>query len=189
MQEGKLIIFSAPSGAGKTTLVKHLLEQNDNLCFSISCATRDKRRGEVHGKDYYFISVDEFNKKIENKEFAEWEEVYPDHFYGTLNQEIQRIWAEGKHVLFDIDVQGGLRLKKLFGDQALSIFVQPPTLNELAKRLTARNTDSPEKLKMRIEKASDELAFADQFDIVLINDQLDEAKKEVQQIVNQFLED
>lgn len=187
MEQGKLIIFSAPSGAGKTTLVKHLLKQNDHLCFSISCATRGKREGETHGKDYYFISVDEFNQKIQNKEFAEWEEVYPDHFYGTLNQEIERIWAEGKHVLFDIDVQGGLRLKQLFGDRALAIFVQPPTLDELAKRLTARNTDSPEKLKMRIEKAADELEFAPQFDKIVINDQLEEAQKEVQSLVDNFI--
>ena len=179
MEKGKLIIFSAPSGAGKTTLVKHLLEINPNLSFSISCATREKRTNETHGKDYYFLSVDEFNQKIDEQAFVEWEEVYPNHFYGTLRSEIERIWNEGKHVVFDIDVKGGLKLKEIFGDRALAIFVQPPTLDELAKRLTARNTDSPEKLRMRIEKATDELAFADQFDQILINDNLHDAKSEM----------
>jgi len=187
MGKGKLIILSAPSGAGKTTLVKHLLEINPKLSFSISCTTRDKRINEEHGKDYYFISVDEFNQKIKNNEFAEWEEVYPHHFYGTLKEEIERIWAEGKHVVFDIDVQGGLRLKKLFPEQALAVFVQPPTLNELAKRLSSRNTDSAEKLKMRIDKAADELSFAQQFDTILVNDSLAQAQKDLENLVGDFI--
>ena len=187
MQSGKLIIFSAPSGAGKTTLVKHLLEANPNLSFSISCATRSKRHNETHGKDYYFISAEEFSQKIDNNEFAEWEEVYADHFYGTLKEEIERIWAEGKHVVFDIDVKGGLRLKELFGDRAMAIFVQPPTLEELSKRLSDRNTDTPEKLEMRINKVAEELAFAQQFDRILINDSLEQAKKEVEEVVEKFI--
>lgn len=187
MNPGKLIIFSAPSGAGKTTLVKHLLQTFADLKFSISCATRNKRINEIDGKDYYFISLEEFKQKIENQEFAEWEEVYPNHFYGTLNAEIERIWSEGKHVIFDIDVQGGLNLKKKFGDRALAFFVQPPTIEELARRLTARNTDSEEKLKMRIAKAADELKFAPKFDYVLINDNLDDAKSEIEAKVKSFL--
>lgn len=188
MKGGKLIIFSAPSGAGKTTLVKHLLnEKSDELEFSISCATREKRTGEVHGKDYYFLSADDFRKKIDNNEFAEWEEVYEDHFYGTLNSEIQRIWDEGKSVLFDIDVVGGLNLKKKFGDKALAIFVQPPSVEELANRLRGRQTDSEDKLQMRINKAEEELKFADKFDKIIVNDDLTKAQAEVMQIVSDFI--
>lgn len=187
MKEGKLIIFSAPSGAGKTTLVKHLLHVNPKVAFSISCATRQKRINETDGKDYYFLTPDAFKQKIENQEFAEWEEVYKDHFYGTLNAEIERIWNEGKHVLFDIDVQGGMNLKKKFGDKALAIFVQPPTLQELAKRLTNRNTDSRDKLKMRIEKAADELQFSKNFDKIIVNDDLEDAKKKVEILVDEFV--
>lgn len=185
--EGKLIIFSAPSGAGKTTLVKHLLGINPNLAFSISCATREKRVNEIHGKDYYFLSPDEFRAKIEKDEFAEWEEVYKDHFYGTLNAEIERIWNEDKHVLFDIDVQGGINLKKKFGDKALAIFVQPPSVEELANRLANRNTDSEDKLKMRVAKAEEELTFANQFDVIIVNDDLATAQQEVAQVVNDFI--
>ncbi|MGI9526534.1 MAG: guanylate kinase [Weeksellaceae bacterium] len=188
MKDGKLIIFSAPSGAGKTTLVKHLLEQeSDHLAFSISCATREKRIGEEHGKDYYFLSLEDFKKKIENNEFAEWEEVYKDHYYGTLKSEIQRIWDSGKHVLFDIDVVGGLNLKNKFKDKALAIFVQPPSLNVLAERLRNRNTDSEEKLQMRIDKAVDELQFVDDFDKVIVNDDLATAQKEILEIVENFI--
>lgn len=182
-----MIILSAPSGAGKTTLVKHLLQTNPALSFSISCTTRAQRINENHGKDYYFISVDEFQKRIDNKEFAEWEEVYPQHFYGTLKTEIQRIWSEDKHVVFDIDVQGGLNLKKEFGDQALSIFIQPPNLDELAKRLEFRNTDAPEKLAMRIRKAQEELSFAHEFDEILVNDDLEKAKKDLEILINEFI--
>lgn len=187
MKKGKLIILSAPSGAGKTTLVKHLLEINPDLSFSISCTTRAQRASENNGKDYYFISVDEFQNRIKNNEFVEWEEVYPHHFYGTLQKEIERIWAENKHVVFDIDVQGGMNLKKQFGAQALSIFIQPPNLNELGKRLENRNTDSPEKLKMRIDKAQEEMSFAQDFDKILINDDLNQAKNELKSLVEDFL--
>ncbi|MDO5656288.1 MAG: guanylate kinase [Flavobacteriaceae bacterium] len=189
MSTGKLIIFSAPSGAGKTTLVKHLLQNNPKLAFSISCATRSQRINETDGKDYYFISPDDFKQKIDNQEFVEWEEVYKNHFYGTLKSEIQRIWNQDKHVLFDIDVKGGLNLKKQFGENALAIFVQPPTFEALAQRLTARNTDSNDKLQMRIEKASEELKYAPQFDWILINDDLQKAKSQVIEKVNEFLQE
>ncbi|MXV39091.1 guanylate kinase [Flavobacteriaceae bacterium Ap0902] len=189
MKDGKLIIFSAPSGAGKTTLVKHLLKKRSNdLAFSISCATRDKRVGEEHGKDYYFLAPEAFKQKIDNNEFAEWEEVYENHYYGTLKSEIQRIWDSGKHVLFDIDVVGGLNLKKQFKDKALAIFVQPPSLAVLADRLKTRNTDSDDKLQMRIDKAVDELTFAEDFDVVIVNDDLDKAQEEILQIVHNFLD-
>lgn len=187
MKKGKMIILSAPSGAGKTTLVKHLLEVNPKLCFSVSCTTRQQRNNETDGKDYYFISLDDFRERIQNSEFAEWEEVYPNHFYGTLQKEIERIWSENKHVVFDIDVQGGLNLKKQFGERALSIFIQPPTLDDLAKRLELRNTDSPDKLKMRIDKAKDELSFAQDFDKILVNDDLEEAKNQVNILINDFI--
>lgn len=188
MKEGKLIIFSAPSGAGKTTLVKHLLAVNPALAFSVSCATRKKRENEIDGKDYYFLTPEVFKQKIENQEFTEWEEVYQDHFYGTLKSEIQRLWNDGKHVLFDIDVKGGLNLKKQYGDQALAIFVQPPTIEDLSKRLTARNTDAVDKLKMRIAKAAEEMKFAPDFDLIIINDNLEEAKATSVQHVNDFIQ-
>lgn len=187
MKEGKLIIFSAPSGAGKTTLVRHLLSVNPQLAFSVSCATREKRVNETDGKDYYFITAEEFRKRIENQEFAEWEEVYEDHFYGTLKSEIERLQKDGKHVIFDIDVKGGLNLKKQFGNKAVAIFVQPPSLELLTERLKARNTDSAEKLKMRIAKASDELTFAPEFDLIIINDDLERAKTESEEKVNSFI--
>lgn len=189
MKKGKLIIFSAPSGAGKTTLVRHLLNSRSDLAFSISCCTRDKRDGEIDGKDYYFLNVDDFKQKVNNNEFAEWEEVYENHFYGTLKSEIQRIWNGNQQVLFDIDVKGGLNLKKQFGDKALAIFVQPPSVEELKNRLTKRNTDSPEKLKIRIAKANEELSFASDFDVIVVNDDLNQAKKEVEFLVKSFLEE
>jgi len=185
---GKLIIFSAPSGAGKTTIVKRLLEKyNDQIAFSISASTREPRGGEVHGKDYYFISKEEFLHRIAKKEFVEFEEVYSGTFYGTLRSEIERIWALGKAVIFDIDVVGGLHLKRKFGEQALAIFVQPPTLDILIERLRGRGTDSEEKLKERIEKADKELAFAPQFDVILRNDDLDVACAEAAELLLQFL--
>lgn len=187
MKTGKLIIFSAPSGAGKTTLVKHLLGSRSDLAFSISCCTREKRKGETDGKDYYFLSPEDFKQKINKNEFAEWEEVYENHFYGTLNSEIQRIWNNNQHVLFDIDVKGGLNLKKQFRDKALAVFVQPPSVEELKNRLTKRNTDSPEKLKIRIAKANEELSFASDFDVIVVNDDLNQAKKDVELLVNNFL--
>lgn len=186
--EGKLIIFSAPSGAGKTTIVKWLLEKfNDKIAFSISASTREPREGEVDGKDYYFITKEEFLHRIAKKEFVEFEEVYSGTFYGTLRAEIERIWTEGKAVIFDIDVIGGLHLKKKFEDNALAVFVQPPSLNVLIERLRGRGTDTEEKLKERIEKAGKELAYAEKFDIILKNDDLDKACQEAAELVLDFL--
>ncbi len=187
MQEGKLIIFSAPSGAGKTTIVHHLLKKIPALRFSISATTRLKRGDEVHGKDYYFISQEKFLHKIAQKEFVEFEEVYSGTFYGTLRSEIERIWAEGKHVIFDIDVEGGLHLKKKFGDWALAIFVQPPSLEVLIERLTSRGTDNVIKLAERITKAKNELKYADRFDVILKNFDLNIACEEAEKLVNDFL--
>jgi len=186
--EGKLLIFSAPSGAGKTTIVKRLLaEYQDKIAFSISASTREPRNGEIDGKDYYFISKEEFLHRIAKKEFVEFEEVYSGTFYGTLRSEIERIWMEGKAVIFDIDVIGGLHLKRKFGENALAIFVQPPTLNVLIERLRGRGTDSEEKLKERIAKADKELAFADEFDVILKNDNLEEACNEASSLLLNFL--
>lgn len=186
--EGKLIIFSAPSGAGKTTIVKRLLEKyGDKIAFSISASTREPRAGEVDGTDYYFISKEEFLHRIAKKEFVEFEEVYSGTFYGTLRSEIERIWEEGKAVIFDIDVIGGLHLKRKFGDNALAVFVQPPTLDILIDRLRGRGTDSEEKLKERIEKADKELAYADKFDVILKNDNLEDACKEASDLLINFV--
>ncbi|MDD3458257.1 MAG: guanylate kinase, partial [Weeksellaceae bacterium] len=162
--KGKLIIVSAPSGAGKTTLVQHLLQNIDRLGFSVSCTTRSPRHNETDGKDYYFISTENFQKKIEREEFAEWEEVYPDTFYGTLKSEIQRIIASGNSVIFDIDVMGGIRLKELYSDDALSIFIMPPSLEVLENRLRNRKTESEEKLRQRVDKARKEINMATRFD-------------------------
>lgn len=185
--DGKLIIFSAPSGAGKTTIVRHLLRKFPQLSFSISATTRPPRAGEKHGTDYYFISKEEFLHRIARHEFVEFEEVYSGAFYGTLMSELERIWDEEKHVIFDIDVEGGLRLKKKYPERSLAIFVQPPSLDTLKKRLAARGTDSPEKLEERYEKASRELAYAPRFDVVLVNDQLEKACAEAEQLVETFL--
>ena len=184
---GKALIFSAPSGSGKTTIVKHLLANNPNLGFSISASTRDRRgRTEAHGKDYYFLTPDDFKKKIDQDEFIEWEEVYAGNFYGTLKSEIERIWKEGRDVIFDVDVQGGIKLKKYFGDNALSIFVKVPSIDDLKKRLESRATESPESLSRRIFKAEFEMKFADQFDVVLLNADLDTAIKKAQSLYDQF---
>ncbi len=184
----KLIVFSAPSGAGKTTLVRHLLKQEHlNLAFSISAASREPRDGEVDGKDYYFLGVEEFKKRIRNEEFLEFEEVYKDQFYGTLKTEVERLWAKGKHVIFDIDVVGGLRLKKIFPERTLAVFVKPPSINELQIRLKKRKTESPEKIAMRVAKASTEMATAPQFDIIIKNDDLDRAKRQTILIVSDFI--
>lgn len=184
---GKLIIFSAPSGAGKTTIVHHLLKKFPELCFSISATTREQRGKEEHQNDYYFISKEEFLHKVARQEFVEFEEVYNGTFYGTLRSEIERIWAMGKSVIFDIDVEGGLRLKRKYEDDALAIFVQPPSLDVLIERLTNRGTDHPEKLKERILKAEKELLYCDKFDVILKNHDLEEACKEAEKIVGDFL--
>ncbi len=181
-----VIIFSAPSGAGKTTLVKHVLQSGLPLAFSISACTRPMRQGEVHGRDYYFMTVPEFREHIENGDFVEWEEVYEGSFYGTLRSEVERIWAEGRHVLFDVDVKGGLALKKQFGERALAIFVEPPSVEELERRLIARSTDSEDKIRQRIAKAEYELGFAPQFDRIVINDRLEDAQKEAIEAIRAF---
>lgn len=187
-KQGKLLIFSAPSGAGKTTIVKHLLKTfPDKIAFSISATTREIRGQEVNNQDYYFISKEDFLHKVAKHEFAEFEEVYVGTFYGTLKAEIQRIWNQGKHVIFDIDVEGGLRLKKKFEDDALAIFVQPPSVEVLQERLIGRGTDSPEKLAERFAKAQKELTYAPQFDVVLNNFDLDIACKEAEELVVRFL--
>jgi len=186
-KEGKLIIFSAPSGAGKTTIVQHLLTKIPNLEFSISATTRQPRGDEENGKDYYFISKEEFLHKIAKKHFVEFEEVYSGTFYGTLREEIERIWANGKTVIFDIDVEGGLHLKRKYSEAALAIFVQPPSLEILKERLTSRGTDSDEKLKERFAKAEKELNYASQFDIILKNHDLQTACVEAELLVTNFL--
>jgi guanylate kinase len=183
----KLIIISAPSGAGKTTIVKHLLESGLNLSFSVSATTRPIRGQERDGVDYFYLSVEEFKKRIANNEFVEWEEVYKDIFYGTLRSELDRIWANGQYVLFDVDVKGGITLKKIFGTDSMAIFINPPSVEELENRLIKRATDSPEKIKMRIQKAREELKFADEFDNVIVNHQLDQAKKTALEMVSSFL--
>jgi len=189
MEQGKAIIFCAPSGSGKTTLVKHLLEVNNNLGFSISACTRDKRgRNEVHGKDYYFLSIEEFNKKIDENAFVEWEEVYPGGYYGTLKTEIERLWSQGKNVIFDVDVKGGLRLKEYFGDQALAIFVKVPSMEELEKRLINRGTETEESLSKRLYKVKFEMAFQNRFDVVLLNDDLVSSFKKTEDVYQSFCE-
>jgi len=186
-KEGKLIIFSAPSGAGKTTIVHHLLSKMDELEFSISATTRPARGEEKDGTDYYFISKEDFLHRIAKKEFVEFEEVYSGTFYGTLRTEIERIWAKGKTVIFDIDVEGGLHLKRKYGNQALAIFVQPPSLEVLIERLTGRGTDSPEKLKERFAKAEKELNYAPRFDVILKNHELGVACADAEKLVKDFI--
>jgi guanylate kinase len=187
MKEGKLIIFSAPSGAGKTTIVHHLLGKFPNLEFSISATTRKPRGDEKNGEDYYFISKEEFLHRIAKKQFVEFEEVYSGTFYGTLRTEIERIWKDGKTVIFDIDVEGGIHLKRKYDGQALAIFVQPPSLEVLKERLTGRGTDSPEKLQERFIKAEKELNYAPQFDTILKNHDLQTACDEAEQLVQKFI--
>jgi guanylate kinase len=187
MKEGKLVIFSAPSGAGKTTIVHHLLSKLPDLEFSISATTRPARGEEVHGKDYYFISKEEFLHRIAKKQFVEFEEVYSGTFYGTLRTEIERIWEKGKTVIFDIDVEGGMHLKRKYEEQALAVFVQPPSLEVLIERLTGRGTDSAEKLQERFAKAEKELNYAPQFDIILKNYDLETACKEAEDLVTNFI--
>ena len=184
----RLIIFSAPSGSGKTTIVHHLVSLEElKLEFSVSACTRKKREGEVDGKDYYFLSVEHFRMKIDDNEFIEWEEVYKNLYYGTLKSELDRIWDDGNNVVFDVDVMGGLNLKRQFGKKALSVFVMPPSIEELQKRLEARGTDTPDKIKGRMAKAKFEMKYADKFDQILINDNLENTLKEAEQIVRKFL--
>lgn len=186
--KGKLIILSAPSGAGKTTIVKHLLQQNLNLEFSISATSRKPRHNETNGKDYHFLSEKEFQQKIENNEFLEWEEVYKGIKYGTLKGDVEAIRNRGKNVVFDVDVVGGLNIKNYFGDEALAIFVQPPSVEELKKRLHSRSTDTKEIIEMRVAKAEHELSFANQFDVIIVNDNLEKAITETEEIVKTFLQ-
>jgi guanylate kinase len=188
-QKGKAIIFSAPSGAGKTTLVHHLLDHTDlQLAFSISATTRAKRGHEMDGKDYYFLSPNDFLSRAKGGDFLEWEEVYTDQYYGTLRSEIERIWSAGAHVIFDVDVIGGLNLKKIFGDQALAVFVEPPSLEALQFRLRHRSTETPEKIAMRIAKAQSEMAYSTKFDLIIVNDILDDALIQAELRVREFLD-
>ena len=187
MESGKLLVFSAPSGSGKTTLVHHLLAQGLPLEFSISATSRPPRAHEVDGKDYYFLSPTVFQEKIKVHAFVEYEEVYEGLFYGTLKSELERIWTNGKHGIFDIDVHGGLNIKKHYPQQTLTLFIQPPSIAALEERLQQRSTETPESLHQRVAKAAEELAFADQFDVVIVNDNLEDAKKEVFERVSTFL--
>jgi guanylate kinase len=187
MAGGKALIFSAPSGSGKTTIVHHLLSKNPDLGFSISAATRDKRgRKEENGKDYYFLTPEEFKHKIDNDEFVEWEEVYAGNFYGTLKSEIERVWSSGKNVIFDVDVKGGIALKKYFGEKALAIFVKVPSLEVLKQRLNDRGTESEESLSRRLFKANFEMSFQDKFDAVLVNEDLEHSLANAQELYDSF---
>lgn len=188
MKGGKLIIFAAPSGSGKTTIVEHLLKQEElNLAFSVSATSRPRRGKEKHGVNYYFLSLNEFKSHIKNDDFLEWEEVYRDNFYGTLKSEVERLWAEGKNVIFDIDVAGGLRIKKKYPNKTLAVFVKPPSVDELKIRLKKRSTESEDKINMRIAKASVELATAPQFDKVIKNNTLNTALNEAHELVANFI--
>ncbi len=184
---GKALIFSAPSGSGKTTIVRHLLNHNPDLGFSISASTRDKRgRTEEDGKDYHFLTPEEFKKKIDNHEFIEWEEVYAGNFYGTLKSEIERIWSEGKNVIFDVDVKGGISLKNYFGSKALAVFMKVPSLEVLEQRLHHRSTESPDSISRRLFKAKFEMTFQNEFDVVLVNEDLQKSLQEAQHLYDEF---
>lgn len=186
-QNGKLIIFSAPSGSGKSTIIQYLLQKGLNLSFSISATSRPPRGNERHGVEYFFLSPDEFRQRIANNEFLEYEEVYKDRFYGTLKSQVEKQLETGQHVLLDVDVVGGCNIKRAYGKRALSIFIQPPSIDELRNRLNRRGTDSAEVIENRLEKAAYELSFADKFDRVIVNDRLDQAKEEVFKLVSHFL--
>jgi len=188
MHQGKAFIFSAPSGSGKTTIVKHLLEHNSNLGFSISASTRDRRgRNEENGKDYYFLTPHEFKIKIENDEFIEWEEVYPGNYYGTLKSEIERIWAAGRHVIFDVDVKGGLTLKEYFDSKALAVFVKVPSVEVLKERLHVRNTESEDSLSQSLFKASFEMELENECDVTLVTEDLEASLVQAQKLMDDFL--
>lgn len=185
--DGKLVIISGPSGTGKTTIVKYLLDSGLNLAFSVSATTREPRANEKNGIDYYFMSVSEFRDKTEKGEFVEWEEVYKDILYGTLKSEMERIWANGCHVLFDVDVKGGINLKRLYGNRAIALFIMPPSVEDLMKRLVSRGSESDDKIKMRVEKAEEEMKLSNQFDTIIVNKNLDVAKEETLEMVSSFL--
>ncbi|MEI6277573.1 MAG: guanylate kinase [Prolixibacteraceae bacterium] len=188
MKEGKMIIFSAPSGAGKTTIVRHLLSKRPDFAFSVSATSRKPRGKEVDGVDYFFLTADQFKAKINNNEFLEWQEVYPDNFYGSLKNEVDKILASGKNILFDVDVVGGSNIKKIYGDRALALFIQPPSITELEKRLIARSTEDKEIIRKRVEKAALELAYAPLFDVIIINDSLEQALIDAEEKVKDFLD-
>lgn len=185
--EGRVLIFSAPSGSGKTTIVHEVMRRVDGLGFSVSATSRAPRPGEVHGKDYYFITPEEFRQKVDRGEFVEWEEVYPGTYYGTLRSEVERLWNEGKDVVFDVDVVGGSNLKRIFGEKALAIFIQPPSIEVLKQRLEQRGTETPESIQKRLAKADFELSHAKHFDRIIINDQLEVAIKEAVEAVQKFI--
>lgn len=185
--QGKAIIFSAPSGAGKTTIVHYLLNNLESLKFSVSATSRPQRGDEKNGVDYHYLTPDTFHEKVSDEEFIEWEEVYRDHLYGTLKSEIEKIWKSGNHIIFDVDVVGGMNLKKYFGDRGLAIFVKPPSLAHLKKRLESRKTESPDKIALRMAKSSKEMAHSKDFDYILLNDELDRACNEAMDVVQSFL--
>ena len=184
--DNKVMVFSAPSGAGKTTIVTHLLETFNKLEFSVSATSRAPRGKEVDGKDYYFLSTKEFKKRVKNNEFVEYEEVYPGSFYGTLKSEVERIWAKGNVIMFDVDVKGGVNIKKIFGEKAFTVFIMPPSLEVMEQRLRARGTDSDEAIKTRIAKAAEEMTYAAKFDTVLVNDVLEESFAKAERLVTLF---
>lgn len=184
---GKLIIFSAPSGSGKSTIINYLLMQNMNLAFSVSATSRPPRGTERHGVEYFFLTPEEFRRRIENNEFLEYEEVYKDRYYGTLKAEVEKQLEKGQNVIFDVDVVGGCNIKKFYGDRALSVFIQPPSVDELRCRLENRGTDAPEVIESRIAKAEYELGFAPQFDCIIVNDDLEKAKAEALEVIRKFL--
>ena len=186
---GKMVIVAAPSGAGKTTIVRHLLSVFPRLAFSISACSRPKRKGERDGEDYYFLSVDQFREKINKGEFIEWEEVYPGSFYGTLRAEVERLWNANRHVIFDIDVKGAINLKRIFPERSITIFIEPPSVEALEARLRDRNTETPGLLEQRITKAKDELAYAPQFDKIVPNIELNKAFSDAEKVVSDFLGD
>lgn len=189
MKTGKLIIFSAPSGSGKSTIINALLDKGYDLEFSVSATSRAPRGDEKNGKEYYFLTPEQFREKIRNGEFLEWEEVYPGTYYGTLKSEVDRITSKGSNVVFDLDVVGGLNVKKMYGNKALAVFIKPPSIEELKKRLLIRGTDSPEKIEERVAKARKELSYADQFDVIIVNDDWERAIADTEKILTEFLND